>query len=90
MRDAVPRLAFRTPFCNRTVGDLAREMLDISAGGLRRRARQDAAGMSEEGFLVPLRDLVERGYTRAEELLRKFHGEWGGDLSRLFTEYNFL
>jgi glutamate--cysteine ligase len=72
------------------VGDLAREMLDISAGGLRRRARQDSAGMSEEGFLVPLRDLVERGYTRAEELLRKFHGEWGGDLSRLFTEYNFL
>src|SRR5689334_6381508 len=68
MRDAVPRLAFRTPFCNRTVGDLAREMLDISAGGLRRRAQQDSAGMSEEGFLVPLRDLVERGYTRAEEL----------------------
>jgi glutamate--cysteine ligase len=65
-------------------------MLDISAGGLRRRAQQDSAGMSEEGFLVPLRDLVERGYTRAEELLRKFHGEWGGDLGRLFTEYNFL
>jgi glutamate--cysteine ligase len=46
--------------------------------------------VSEEGFLVPLRELVARGYTRAEELLRKFHGEWRGDLTPLFREYNFL
>jgi glutamate--cysteine ligase len=90
MRDAVPWLAFRAPFRNRNVGELAREMLDISAAGLRRRANEDSAGMSEEGFLVPLRELVERGYTRAEELLRKFRGEWSGDLSPLFTEYNFF
>jgi glutamate--cysteine ligase len=90
MRDAVPRLGFRTPFCGRTIGDLARDMLDISAAGLRRRASHDSAGVSEEGFLVPLRDLVERGYTRAEELLGKFHGEWKGDLAPLFKEYNFI
>jgi len=65
-------------------------MLEISAAGLRRRANDDSAGVSEEGFLVPLRELVERGYTRAEELLHKFHGEWHGDLAPLFTEYNFL
>jgi glutamate--cysteine ligase len=65
-------------------------MLDISAAGLRQRANQDSAGTSEEGFLTHLRDLVERGYTRAEELLQKFHGEWNGDLSRLFAEYNFF
>ncbi|MBV8798787.1 MAG: glutamate--cysteine ligase [Alphaproteobacteria bacterium] len=90
MRDAVPRLGFAAPFRNRTVGEIAREMLDISAAGLRRRANEDAAGSSEEGFLLPLRELVERGYTRAEELLHKFHGEWNGDLSRLFAEYNFF
>jgi glutamate--cysteine ligase len=65
-------------------------MLDISASGLRRRASEDAGGTSEEGFLVPLRELADRGYTRADELLRKFRGEWNGDLSRLFVEYNFL
>ncbi len=90
MRQAVPALGFRTPIRNRTIGDLARGMLDISAAGLRRRANEDTSGTSEEGFLVPLRELVERGYTRSEELLRKFHGEWRGDLARLFTEYNFL
>ena len=90
LRDAVATQGFHTPFCNQTVGDIARQMLDISAAGLRRRANQDASGTSEEGFLVPLRELVERGFTRAEELLRKFHGEWAGDLAPLFKEYNFL
>ena len=90
MRDSVPRLAFNTPFRGRAVGDLAQEMLEISAEGLRRRANHDAIGTTEEGFLQPLRELIERGYTRAEELLRLYNGEWNRDLARLFTEYNFL
>jgi glutamate--cysteine ligase len=90
LRDSVPTQGFRTPFRNRNAGHLAREMLEISAAGLRRRANEDTSGMSEEGFLVPLRELAERGYTRAEELLAKFRGEWNRDLARLFTEYNFF
>ncbi len=90
MRAAVPVLAFNTPFRGRTLRDLAREMLEISQTGLRSRAKEDAIGTTEEGFLQPLNDLVERGYTHAEELLRRWRTEWGGDLSRLFTEYNFL
>jgi glutamate--cysteine ligase len=90
MRDAVPRLAFKTPFRNHTVGDLAREMLAISTAGLRRRAESDSIGMTEEGFLQPLAELVERGYTRAEEVLRTVHGDWSGDMARLFETYNFL
>ena len=57
---------------------------------LKRRAAEDSAGMTEDGFLNPLRELVDRGYTRAEELLGRFHGEWKGDLAPLFKEYNFL
>ncbi len=90
MRDAVPRQGFKTPFRGGNVGDLARQMLDISSAGLKRRAATDAAGSSEDGFLNPLRDYVDRGYTRAEELLRRFHGEWNGDITPLFKEYNFL
>ena len=90
MRATVPVLAFNTPFRGRTLRDLARDMLEISQAGLRTRAKEDAIGTTEEGFLQPLNDLVERGYTRAEELLRRWRSEWDGDLSRLFTEYNFL
>jgi glutamate--cysteine ligase len=90
MRSAVPVQGFATPFRNTTVGGLAKRMLDISSAGLIRRAAQDSAGMTEDGFLNPLRELVDRGYTRAEELLRRFHGEWKGDMAPLFKEYNFL
>jgi glutamate--cysteine ligase len=72
------------------VWELAQRMLDISAEGLKRRAALDSVGMTEEGFLVPLRELVNRGYTRAEELLHAYRTDWGRDLKRIFTEYNFL
>jgi glutamate--cysteine ligase len=89
MRDAVPKLAFKTPFRNTTVLSLAREMLTIATAGLERRVAEHG-GRSEVGFLEPLQTLVDRGYTRAEELLAGFHGEWKGDLCRLFDAYNFL
>ena len=90
MRDAVPHLAFKTPFRKTSVWELAHRMLEISAEGLKRRAAEDGAGMTEDGFLAPLRELVARGTTRAEELLQYYRTDWGKDLSPLFTEYNFL
>jgi glutamate--cysteine ligase len=90
MRSAVPVLAFNAPFREAKVRELARRMLEISAAGLRRRAEEDAIGSTEEGFLQPLVELVERGYTRAEELLRRYRMDWNSDLAPLFTEYNFL
>ncbi len=90
MRDGVGKQGFKTPFRHTTVHELAHRMLEISAAGLRRRAELDGAGMSEDGFLNPLRELVSRGYTRAEEMLKNYYGVWGRDLSPLFKEYNFL
>jgi glutamate--cysteine ligase len=90
MRDGVPHMAFKTPFRNTRVWDLANRMLEISAEGLKRRAAHDSMGMTEEGFLMPLRELVNRGYTRAEELLQLYRTDWGKDLNKIFTEYNFL
>ena len=37
-----------------------------------------------------MQELVDRGYTRADELLAAYKGEWNGDLRRLFEAYNFL
>jgi glutamate--cysteine ligase len=90
MRDTVPRLGFKTPFRKATVHELAHRMLEISAAGLKRRAALDAGGMSEDGFLAPPRELVNRGYTRSEEMLKNYYGVWNKDLAHLFREYNFL
>jgi glutamate--cysteine ligase len=90
MRDSVGKLGFKTPFRNTTVHGLAHHVLEISGQGLKRRAELDGSGMSEDGFLNPLRELVARGHTRAEEMLNNYYGPWNRDLTRLFTEYNFL
>jgi len=90
MRDAVPKLAFKTPFRKSSVWELAHRMLEISTEGLKWRAAEDAAGMTEEGFLVPLRETVARGYTRAEELLQLYRTDWARDFAPLYRDFNFL
>jgi len=90
MRDGVGKQGFKTPFRKATVHELSHRILEISAAGLKRRAQLDGGGMSEDGFLNPVRELVNRGYTRSEEMLKNYHGVWNKDLTPLFTEYNFL
>ncbi|MGQ0741769.1 MAG: glutamate--cysteine ligase [Alphaproteobacteria bacterium] len=90
MRQAMPKLGFKTPFRKTNLLELARRMMEIATAGLRARAKLDPAGSTEEGFIQPLWEVVERGETRAEELLRKYRSDWKGDLAPLFKEYDFF
>ncbi len=71
--------------------DLAAEVLDISRAGLKARARPGLGGMvqDERHFLHALEDSVETGKTPADELLEHYHGDWNGDLSRIYAEYSY-
>jgi glutamate--cysteine ligase len=69
--------------------DFAARVLDIAAGGLTRRAQLNSAGDNEGGFLDPLRDVIATGMTPADRLLAKYHGEWQGDVSRIYDEFSF-
>ncbi|MGC1712725.1 MAG: glutamate--cysteine ligase, partial [Methyloceanibacter sp.] len=51
LRDAVPQLGLATPFRGRKLIDVAREVVTISLGGLRRRARPDLGGEDERKAL---------------------------------------
>jgi len=90
LRRDVPRLALDavTPD-GQTMREFADKVLDISAGGLTRRAKLNTAGDNEGGFLDPLRDVVATGMTPADRLLYKFQHEWGGDVSRIYEEFSF-
>jgi glutamate--cysteine ligase len=90
LRREVPKFALKTPLPRGgTLHDLAREVLDIAAAGLNRRARLNASGDNEGGFLDPLREVVASGQTPAERLLDKYHNEWNGDVSRIYAEMSF-
>jgi glutamate--cysteine ligase len=71
--------------------DLAREMLAIAESGLRARARPGADGLipDETHFLNTLKESVETGRVPADELLERYHGDWGGDLDRIYADYSY-
>ncbi|WP_272004833.1 glutamate--cysteine ligase [Roseovarius sp. ZX-A-9] len=71
--------------------DLAREAVNIAEAGLKARARSGADGLipDETHFLNALRESIESGQVPADELLARYNGEWGGDLSRIYEEFSY-
>jgi glutamate--cysteine ligase len=70
---------------------LAREVVELSHAGLKARARPGGGGMipDETHFLDALHESVESGRTPADELLARYHGDWLGDLSRIYADYSY-
>lgn len=89
MRAAVPRDGFRTPFRDGTVLDLARESLQIARKGLLARGRLNEDGNDESFFLAPLEEVVARGTTSAEELVRLYEGPWERSMDRVFDHLTY-
>ncbi|WP_068108852.1 glutamate--cysteine ligase [Tropicimonas marinistellae] len=71
--------------------DLAREAVAIAEAGLRARCIPGAAGLipDETHFLNALQESIESERTPADELLERYNGPWGGDLTPIFTEYSY-
>ncbi len=85
LRSAVPKLALNAPLPGGgTLRDIAAEVMAISRAGLNARGMLNGAGDNESGFLAPLDETVASGKVPAQLLLDKYHGEWGGDISRVY------
>jgi glutamate--cysteine ligase len=71
--------------------DIAREAVALSHSGLVARGRSGAGGMvpDETHFLNALHESIESGKTPADELLDRYHGDWNGDISKVFGEYSY-
>ena len=90
IREQVPRLGLATQGPRgRTFQQLGKIVLDIAQAGLSARKRFNAAGDDETGFLNPLREIVASGKVPAQRLLDRYHGEWNGDLGRIYDEMSF-
>jgi glutamate--cysteine ligase len=87
LRASVPKLGLDAPLPGGgTLRDIAGEVLAIARSGLNARGQLNEAGDNESGFLGPLDDVVATGKVPAQVLLDKYHGAWGGDLSRVYDE----
>lgn len=90
IRDEVPRMGLKTRAPDgRSFQQLGKQVLEIASSGLKARARLNAAGDDESGYLEPLRQIVASGETLADTLLAKFNGTWGGDISRVYDELSY-
>lgn len=90
LRNAVPKegLQASTPD-GRSMQELAKDVLEIAASGLTARNRLNSSGDNESGFLDPLHEVVASGKSPAQQLLDRYHGEWAGDLTRVYAEQSF-
>ena len=85
LRAEVPRHGLDAPLPGGgKLKDIAAEVLAISRAGLNARNRLNSMGDTEAGFLNPLDEIVSSGKVPAQRLLDKFHGEWNGDISRVY------
>jgi len=89
LRLGVPKQGLKMKFRNGTLQDVARQVVSIARAGLSQRARLDAGGSDETGFLHVLEQIVHSGETPAENKLALYNGRWGGDLAHLFKEFAY-
>ncbi|WDF73733.1 glutamate--cysteine ligase [Novosphingobium sp. KACC 22771] len=89
LRSSVPKLALDAPIAGGRLGDIAGEVLAIARAGLKSRARLNAEGADETRYLDPLDEIVASGKVPAQLWLDRYHGEWGGDLGRVYDEASF-
>lgn len=89
LRTDAPRLGLNAPIPGGgTMQDLGRDVLAIARKGLSARAKLNASGDNETGYLETLDEIVKTGKVPAQRLLDAYHSEWNGDVSRVY-KYSF-
>ncbi len=89
LRRDVTRLGLKAEVAGRTVQDVARDMVHIAREGLKNRARFSGGMVDERGYLSELEDIADSGITPAERLLELYHGDWQGDVERVYRDFAY-
>ena len=89
LRDGVPKTALTTPFRNRTVLELAGDMVTLAREGLARRGKMSSGDYDETAYLAPLEEVLALKASPAELLLRDYETRWGRSVEPIFVEHSF-
>ena len=84
-----PMTALDTPFRDRTVRDIAREIVALAREGLSRRGKLNGEGVDETIYLSSLEEIVVTGKTPADRLLEEYEHAWHGDIDRYFDTHAY-
>ena len=89
LRRDVTKLGLRAEVAGRSVRDVAVDMVAIAKRGLKNRARFSGGMVDERGYLAELEDIADSGVTPAERLLDLYHGDWQGDVTRIYRDFAY-
>jgi glutamate--cysteine ligase len=84
LRTDAARIGLKAQIAGRSLQDVAKDMVAIARGGLKRRARFNGEMLDEQVFLNTLEDIADSGMTPADRLLELYHGPWQGDVRPVF------
>lgn len=66
--------------------EIARELVDLAAAGLKRISHRNRAGEDESLFLEPLLEILDRGASPGRQLVERWEGPWSRR-TELLVEY---
>ena len=89
LRESVPAAGLNAKIGGAKLSRVARDVLELSRLGLKNRARLNAEGFDETDFLSPLEEIVARGTTSAEEMLKAYNTRWDGSIEPVFLEHAY-
>ena len=89
LRDSVPAAGLKAEVAGKPLLEVAREVLAISAAGLKARNRLNEDGQNESVFLAPLEEIIAKKATLAEDLLMLYNGRWNHSVDPVFDEYQY-
>jgi glutamate--cysteine ligase len=87
LRDDAPRLGLEARIGGRSLREIGRDVMALSQAGLARRARKDASGHDETGYLAPLHAMLASGRTLADDMIASFEGPWGRSVAPAFRDF---
>ncbi len=83
------RIGLKAEVAGRSLQDLAKDFVAIAREGLKNRAALSGGFVDETGYLAPLEEIAETGLTPADRLLALYHGEWNGDVTKVYAGFSY-
>jgi glutamate--cysteine ligase len=73
LREAIARQGLASSICQRSIREIANDLMKLATDGLKRRGMIDAQGRDETVYLEPLERIVDRGETLSQHVLKAWN-----------------
>jgi Gamma-glutamylcysteine synthetase len=85
----VAKYGLKTKFKGGIILDIAKQFLNISLSGLKKRNNITSTGYDERKYLEPVQENLDKGISPADILIDKYKNKWGKSIIPIYEENIF-